>query len=59
MLSVFLAKQRKKEINEIKLIVDSEYTDYFEVLISLYNTKTQYNAVIHTIKRLAFMLFIG
>ncbi len=59
MLSVFLAKQRKKERKEIQLIVDSEYTVYFEVLISLYNTKTQYNAVIHTIKRLAFMLFIG
>ncbi len=58
MLSVFLAKQRKK----IKFIV-AEYTVYlkvdFEVHISLYNTKTQYNAVINTIKRLAFMLFLG
>ncbi len=60
MLSVFLAKQRKK----IKFIVDIvEYTVYlkvyFEVHISLYNTKTQFNAVIHTIKRLAFMLYLG
>ncbi len=59
----FLSQAKKKERKNIKFIVDSEYTVYlklyFEVLISLYNTKTQYNAVIHTIKRLAFMLFLG
>ncbi len=58
----FLSQAKKKKEKKITLIVDSEYTVYlkvyFEVHISLYNTKTQYNAVIHTIKGLHSCYFL-